>query len=51
MLDIYHGTITAKEADNDHNDLLFEILNYRKASKTEKCREKATKRRCSLEFI
>ena len=28
--DIYNGTITIKEGDNDQNDLLVEMLNFRK---------------------
>ena len=31
--DIYNGTLTLKEADNDQSDLLIEILNFRKQVK------------------
>ena len=43
---MFNSTVTTKEADNDQSDLLVEILNFKKQVKTEKSREKTTKRIC-----
>ena len=41
--DIYNGTITLKEADNDQRDLLVEILNFRKQVKLKNPEKKQQK--------
>ena len=38
--DIYNGTITKKEADEDQDDLLVEILNFRKQVKPKNTQKK-----------
>ena len=41
--DIYNGTITTKEADNNQSDLLVEILNFRKQVKPKNTEKKQQK--------
>ena len=41
--DIFNSTITIKEADTDQNDLLVEILNFRKQGKPENKEKKQQK--------
>ena len=41
--DIYNGTFTTKEADNDKSDLLVEILNLKKQVKQKYPKQKQQK--------
>ena len=45
--DLYNDTITRKEVDNDQNDLLLDILDFKKYETPKNLEKKATKTRCS----
>ena len=42
-IDIYNGTTTLKEADQDQNDLLVKMLNFRKKVKPKNTEKKQQK--------
>ena len=45
--DIYHGAITIKEADEYQNNLLVEIMNFKKNTKPKSSEKQTRKRNCS----
>ena len=49
--DIYEGKITIKETNEYQADLLVEITNFKKNTKTKKSRKKTRKRNRSWKFV
>ena len=45
--DIYEGKITIKEANEYQDDLLVEIINFKKKNQTKESRKKTRKKSCS----